>query len=104
MSRSKRPQTKQNASTESKPRLSDGPSTWVAVAVLALAIGVVYGGALNVPFVFDDDITLTKNESIKSLWPLIGTGEHHGPLNPPGPLPTTGRPLVNLTFAINYAL
>jgi hypothetical protein len=82
---------------------SGGPPTWLAAIVLALAIGVVYGRALNVPFILDDDSTILGNKSIASLWPPTGTAEDPGPLRPPVPLPTAGRPLVNLTFAIHRA-
>jgi tetratricopeptide (TPR) repeat protein len=83
---------------------SDGLPTWLAAIVLALAIGLVYGRALDVPFILDDESTILGNKSIASLWPLIGTAEDPGPLRPPVPLPTAGRPLVNLTFAINFSI
>jgi tetratricopeptide (TPR) repeat protein len=90
------------------PRISRaagaGPPAWIAAAVLAIVIGAVYGRALDVPFILDDDSTIFGNKSIVSLWPLIGTSAHPGPLRPPAPLPTAGRPLVNLTFAINYSI
>src|SRR5262245_11351333 len=78
------------------------PPTWVVFVTLALSIGLVYGRPLDTPFIFDDSATITDNVSILSLWPLIGTTEHRGPLNPVPELPTSGRPLVNLTFALNY--
>jgi tetratricopeptide (TPR) repeat protein len=78
------------------------PSGWLVATLLALSIGVVYSRGLNAPFILDDDVTIRRNHSIVSLWPLIGTSEHPGPLRPPPPLPTAGRPLVNLTFALNY--
>src|SRR5262245_2457708 len=116
MSRSKRLPTKRTPPPGSQPRspdglsksnardraIGDGPSAWVAAIVLALAIGSIYGRAVYLPYIFDDNITIIRNESIQKIWPLIGTGENHGPLNPPSPLPTTGRPLVNLSFAVNY--
>src|SRR4029078_2427514 len=52
--------------------------------------------------IFDDVDTITRNESITALSPLIGSENHRGPLNPPANIPTAARPLVNLTFAINY--
>jgi Flp pilus assembly protein TadD len=70
--------------------------------VLALAIGLVYGRGLRSPFIFDDAVAIVTNGSITSLWPLIGPAEHPGPLNPPPDLPTSARPLVNLSFALNY--
>lgn len=79
------------------------PRPWIVAAVLAISIGAVYGRALNVPFIYDDDATIVRNPSIVSLWPIIGTQGHAGPLNPAPDLPTSGRPLVNLSFAINYA-
>lgn len=82
---------------------SGGSPTLLAAVVLGLAIGVVYGRALDVPFILDDDSTILGNKSIASLWPPIGTAEDPGPLCPPVPLPTAGRPLVNLTFAINFS-
>src|SRR5262249_44382073 len=60
-----------------------------------------YLPAINVPFIFDDTIAIVQNDSINSLWPLIGLAKP-GPLNPPPEHPTSGRPLVNLSFAINY--
>jgi len=38
------------------------------------------------------------------LWPLVGSGRQGGPLNPPKDLPTSARPLVNLSLAINYQI
>jgi tetratricopeptide (TPR) repeat protein len=82
------------------------PSEWAIAALLAICIGLVYcrGSVLRAPFIFDDLATITNNGSLKSLWPLVGPAERPGPLNPSTDSPTAGRPLVNLTFALNYAL
>src|SRR4051812_26452634 len=80
----------------------DGPSAWAAAVVLALSIGVVYAAAMDTPFIFDDAVGIVRNPSIQMLWPPIGTPDHRGPLNPPIDNPVSARPLVNLTFAINY--
>jgi Flp pilus assembly protein TadD len=74
----------------------------LVAAVLALSIGVVYGPFLAVPFIYDDQAAIVENESIKSLWPLIGTQDHPRALTPRRGLPTTARPLVNFSFAVNY--
>ncbi len=91
---------------KSSPRFSrtasGRPSTWAAAAVLALFIGVVYGPAADAPFIFDDAIAIVRNSSIVSLWPLVGTAEHPGPLKTPLDNPVSARPLVNLSFAMNY--
>jgi tetratricopeptide (TPR) repeat protein len=79
-----------------------GPPNWFAVVAVAISVALVYGRALDAPFVFDDHDTVVKNTSIRSLWPLIGTEEHRGPLNPIRDLPTSARPLVNYSFALNY--
>jgi tetratricopeptide (TPR) repeat protein len=73
----------------------------MAAVVLAFFIGVVYVPAVNVPFIFDDMTGIVQNDSIVSLWPLVGDVKP-GPFNPPPELPTSARPLVNLSFAINY--
>lgn len=79
------------------------PSAMVlAVLLLLVLMGVIYGPCVNVPLIFDDLGAIVENESISSLWPLIGVGKP-GPLNPPAGIPTSGRPLVNLSFAINHA-
>ncbi len=72
------------------------------MALLTVAVFAVYCRALNSPFVFDDSGSVIHNRSIVRLWPMIGDSEHPGPLNPPSNLPTSGRPLVNLSLAINY--
>ena len=55
------------------------------------------------PFVYDDEISVSTNTSIRQLWPLWGTAQQPGPLNPAKELPTAGRPVVNLSFALIYA-
>ncbi|HEX4415822.1 MAG TPA: tetratricopeptide repeat protein [Lacipirellulaceae bacterium] len=77
------------------------PPAWAVVLLLGFLIAAVYGPALNVPFVFDDRATILANDSILSMWPLVGSVKP-GPLNPPAEMPISGRPLVNLSFAINY--
>jgi tetratricopeptide (TPR) repeat protein len=72
--------------------------------VIAVVVGVVYGRAARAPFVHDDNISILGNPSIVRLWPLVGTPNNPGPLNPPRDAVTSGRPLVNLTLALNYCL
>jgi tetratricopeptide (TPR) repeat protein len=84
--------------------VADKPRLWFVGAMLALGIAAVYGPALGVPFIFDDVTSIVENKSIKTLWPPIGTKIQPGPLNPPVDTPGSGRPAVNLSFAVNYAL
>ncbi len=67
-------------------------------AAIVIAILLVYARSLASPFLFDDAGAILHNESIRHLvsWrifqpPLDGST-------------TTGRPLVNASFAVNYAL
>lgn len=72
--------------------------TWL-MGALVLAAGVLaYANALHGPFVFDDRSALEQNLSIRAL------GDVGTILRPPADTPLGGRPLVNLTFALNYAL
>ncbi|MEO8499150.1 MAG: hypothetical protein ABI614_29135, partial [Planctomycetota bacterium] len=74
----------------------------LGMLVLGVAVCLVYGPATRGPFVFDDKGTIVDNLSIRQLWPLMGSGSSGGPLNPPKATPVDGRPLVNLTLAVNY--
>jgi len=76
----------------------------VGALVLIGAVCACYGGALRGEFLFDDTATILNNPSIAHLWPMIGSGAGAGPLNPPPNRPTSARPIVNLTFAINHAI
>ncbi len=73
------------------------------VALLAgCGIGLValaaYWGSFSGTFVLDDITSILGNPTIRHLWPL-------GPaLSPPVHSGVGGRPLVNLSYAINYAL
>ncbi len=65
-------------------------------AALLLACAAVYADQLGGPLLFDDQQALVDNASIRSL---------HLPevLMPPRETPVAGRPLANLSFALNYA-
>jgi tetratricopeptide (TPR) repeat protein len=94
--------TSRTGNASAPPIVSEGPPNWFAFAALVISIALVYGRALDAPFFFDDHAAITNNASIRTLWPLIGAEAHRGPLNPMQELPTSSRPLVNFSFALNY--
>jgi len=62
-------------------------------------VGVLaYVNTFTVPFLLDDNAGIVENDSIRHLWP---PGRM---LSPPGQTTVAGRPVANVTFAVNYAL
>jgi Flp pilus assembly protein TadD len=66
--------------------------------VLIAAGLFTYWNSLRAPFVWDDDTAIVTNESIRRISALGDV------LVPPLERPVSGRPVVNLSFAINYAV
>jgi hypothetical protein len=52
---------------------------------------------LSGPFLFDDDLAIVRNLTLRTWWNLPRI------FSPQRELPVAGRPLVNLSFALNYA-
>jgi tetratricopeptide (TPR) repeat protein len=71
----------------------------VAVGVVVLVLGA-YFNSLQGAFVFDDGPAIIQNPSIRRLWP---PGEVLFPTLGDQGVTTSGRPLVNLSLALNYA-
>jgi tetratricopeptide (TPR) repeat protein len=70
-----------------------------ALLVIGGAALLAYANSLHGPFVFDDESSITTNPTIRKLWPLTE------PLSPPLTNVTAqGRPILNLSLAVNYAL
>jgi protein O-mannosyl-transferase len=68
--------------------------------VIVGAIVAAYLNTLSVPFVFDDPLAIVENPTIRQLWPIIDVL-----LPPRGEGQTVeGRPVLNLTLALNYAI
>ncbi len=74
-------------------------AVWIAGAILLIAAFAAYWNSLRVPFFFDDPISILDNPTIRNLAAL---GEVLTPPNNGSGV--TGRPLVNLSLAINYVL
>jgi tetratricopeptide (TPR) repeat protein len=67
--------------------------------LVVLAAALAYHNSFLGPFVFDDIPGIIENPSIRHLWPITRV------LNPPlTSAGAVGRPLVNLSLAVNYAL
>src|SRR5688572_1525821 len=66
--------------------------------LLVLATLLTYSNSLSGPLIFDDLASIVENPQIRDLRDLRSV------LSPERELPTAGRPLVNLSFAINYAM
>ena len=58
----------------------------------------MYANSLSGPFVMDDVASIVENTHIREWWRLSGL------LFPERELPVAGRPVVNASFALNYAL
>lgn len=66
----------------------------IAAAIIIVCC-IAYANSLNVPFVFDDHGAIKGNTSIEKLSTAF---------SPPAGTTTDGRPILNFTFALNYAL
>jgi hypothetical protein len=69
---------------------------WRLLVLVGAAV-LVYANALKGPFIYDDSMSIVGNEHIRTLDlpdALVSDREN----------PTAGRPLVNLSFAVNYAI
>jgi protein O-mannosyl-transferase len=72
----------------------------LAGCMIALAALAAYHNSFSKPFIFDDIPVIVENASIRHLWPI---GDALSPPRASG-MTASGRPLVNLSFAVNYAL
>jgi protein O-mannosyl-transferase len=63
--------------------------------VLVVAGLIAYANSLGNPFLFDDYGAIVENATIRSFSTVM---------SPPREQPTAGRPLVNASFALNYAV
>ena len=90
---------KRPAGERQDPLLSRPTSVigWL-VPLLAIIGVLVYGNSLAGPFVLDHSNAIVENERIRQVWPLWEA------LSPPPQTPVAGRPVVNLSLAVNYAL
>jgi len=79
------------------PSVRPSALSWRPLA-LVLVGALAYANSLAGPFIFDDNLAILQNAQIRQWWNLGAV------LSPAREMPTAGRPLVNLSFAINYAL
>src|SRR3954470_3133254 len=89
-------------SAASKPREARAPrrhlSVWLAIGVIVAVAAVTYANSLSGRFIFDDVPSIERNESIRQIGALARI------MSPPRETPVAGRPIVNLSLAINYGL
>jgi len=66
--------------------------------VMAVLLAAAYVNTLHVPFIFDDQINILDNPSIRHLGPIRQV------LTAPPETGIAGRPVVNASLALNYAV
>jgi len=74
-------------------------AAWLPAALIAALALAAYGNSFKVPFLFDDEASILENPTIRSVLPASDA-----PASPyAAGLTTSGRPIVRLTLALNYA-
>ena len=73
-------------------------ATALAAGVIVLATAAAFSNSFAGPFILDDIDAVTNNPTIRQLWPI---GRVFCP--PTQGETVTGRPLLNLSLALNYA-
>jgi len=80
------------------PEPADRKTMVISVGAIVLATAAAYANSFHAALVFDDGASIAENATIHKLWPLATV------LSPPANGATvSGRPLLNLSFALNYA-
>ena len=82
-----------------RPATSARYAVWLAAALIVLGILAAFHNSFGGAWVFDDFPSIRDNPTLRHLWP---PGSALSP--PPGGTTVSGRPILNLSFAINYAL
>ena len=84
----------------SEPAVAPSSRRWVALAcgALVLAVFVAYANSWSGPFVYDDKDSIVDNLTLRHLWP---PWDVLAPLG--GGLTVSGRPVLNLSLALNFA-
>ena len=93
-----RPKNRSGLAPQPRSRsVRDAAGRWRA-ALIVVAVFLAYWNSFSSPFVFDDAASVVDNRQIREWWHVGGllTSERE--------LPVAGRPLVNASFAFNYAL
>ena len=80
-----------------RSKASNLQAPWLLGLVLVVATLVAYSNCFSSPFVLDDDDVIVTNPTIRALLPISRA------LSGPPQSSTAGRPIVNLSFALNYA-
>jgi tetratricopeptide (TPR) repeat protein len=71
-------------------------SVGLAALAVAAAAFAAYQGSFSGPFLHDDAAGILRNATIRHFSSAL--------FPPPGGLPVSGRPVLNLTFALNFAI
>ena len=66
--------------------------------IIAVCVVLAYANTFCVPFIFDDQINIVENSSIRNLSSVYQM------LAPPFGMGVSGRPVINFTLALNYAI
>jgi protein O-mannosyl-transferase len=74
------------------------PALWWCTAIIVAAGILTYVNSLSGAFILDDQSTIVDNQQIREWWRLSSV------LSPESNTAIAGRPVVNLSFAVNYAL
>src|SRR5204863_10152274 len=73
------------------------PTAWIVTVFVVCAVSA-YANSFSNPFVYDDRLSVRDNTHIRQLWPLSES------FSAARETPVAGRPIVNLSFAVNYAI
>src|SRR5215207_1799565 len=72
---------------------------WWRPLLMVLATTAIYWNSLSAPFIFDDAVAIAENVELRQ-WPnvisVLTSAKSETPLS--------GRPVVSLTFGLNYAI
>jgi protein O-mannosyl-transferase len=98
VSRRTRPSKKKVRSAEPQASVAPPTGLWWRAALIVVVGALTYSNSLAGPFILDDQSTIVENRQIRALSRLSSV------LVPEENSSMGGRPIVNLSFAINYAI